>query len=215
MKMKKLLSLLGAFGVFVTTSSTIISCGIQQTKKLPDEGQEPNPEAKKINLRAAIAHNNLGLIQMESPPTMEPFVDFDLMLDLTPHILKRLVEVNGQEKITFNPFELAVDEPTLINKFGDMKTTLRVLNRSQTHEGSAEVYFSIQLGNDKLIRQTNLGEFDEAETNQFDFEDDDNFKLKIDILKRAIITVNPHLVEDRFAEQLVIHESTHEWDPTS
>jgi len=52
---------------------------------------------------------------------------------------------------------LAIAKPILINKFGDMKTTITVLDRSLTHTGSIDVYFSVIIGSKHLIRQTHLG----------------------------------------------------------
>jgi len=86
--MKKLLSLLGALGLFVTSSSSVISCS-QNTKNVPDKQQSETEidenDSDKIPLRAAIANNNLGLIKIgsqpnydsESQPDQKEFIETD------------------------------------------------------------------------------------------------------------------------------------------
>jgi len=158
--------------MLVTANSSVIACN-QESKSSPNNVSQPqgdntklsDSETKKIPLRAAIAKNNLGLIPIETQPKpkAEAFIDIDQIFDLTPQILKRLVELNGKETIDFNPFDLAVAQPILINKFGDMKTTVTVLDRSPIYTGTVELYFSIAIGNEHLIRQTNLGTYRESQ----------------------------------------------------
>jgi len=225
-KMKKLLSLLGALGLFVTSSSSVISCS-QNTKNVSDKQQSETEndenDSDKMPLRAAIANNNLGLIKIgsqpnydsESQPDQKEFIETDWTFNLTPQILKRLVALNGQEAITFNPFDLVIAKPILINKFGDMKTTITVLDRSLTHTGSVDVYFSVIIGSKHLIRQTHLGIYGQDQWEElFDFDPHGKATMREVAIKEKIIAFNPHLAEPRYAEHLKVKSDSYTWDET-
>jgi len=199
--MKKLLSLLGALGMLVTTSSSVIACN-QATKSIPEDN--------RTLLRVAITNNSLGLIQTETPPKKIELIKMAQPVDLAPYILERLVELNGgKEAIEFNLLDLVVAQPILINNFGDMKTTITVLDRSETHTGSVDVYFSIVIDNEALILQPDLGIFNESQDDLFVVESNGVIKMKSQAVKNQIIAVNPHLAEDRFAEQITINTASY------
>jgi len=204
--MKKLLSLLGALGMLASTSSTVVACN-QKVKKVSEDN--------RTLLRVAITNNSLGLIKTDLQLEIIEAVEEEQTPNLAPYILERLVELNGgSEAIEFDLLDLTVAQPTLINKFGDMKTTITVLDRSLTHTGSVDVYFSLAIGNEHLIRQTNLGIFDTGQEeipNLFDFEND-MVKMKPKTVKNQIIIANPHLAENRFAEQIMIDETSYLWN---
>jgi len=201
--MKKLLSLLGALGMLASTSSTVVACN-QEVKKVSEDN--------RTLLRVAITNNSLGLIKTDLQLEIIEAVEAEQTPNLAPYILERLVELNGgSEGIEFDLLDLTVAQPILINKFGDMKTTITVLDRSLTHTGSVDVYFSLAIGNEELIRQTNLGIFDTGQDgipNLFDFEND-MVKMKPETVKNQIIIANPHLAENRFAEQIMIDETSY------
>jgi len=207
---KKLLSLLGAFGLLVTSSSSVIACN--QEAKQPNDSQ--NPSTKKTQLSLALPKTDLDIIHVEStekpkekdqeetPEDVETQdQELNTTFNLSTHIVKRLIEINGQEKTGVNPFELYVGLPTLINKFGDMKATVEVYNHSKTHEGQIEVTFKIDIDNEYLIRETNLGTFTGEDVDQFMLIDNIPV-LKDEFLIKRIIDLNPSLIDSRFKDRI-------------
>jgi hypothetical protein len=150
--MKKLLSLLGALGMLVTSASTVVAC--QETKKTPDDNNQKPGE--KTELSVALPNTALGFIHIEEAEKEADSLlvgadsekvkasEEKAFVNISRAIVKQLMEINT-DKTAVNPFELYVNLPTLINDLGDMKTIVEVYKNSKTHQGQIEVTFSVDI----------------------------------------------------------------------
>jgi len=211
--MKKLISLLGAFGLLVTTSSSVISC-TQETKSSQDQHPEPTP--KKTQLSEVLTQTNLNTIHVESTPkpSRSELADekLEITFNLSRYIINRLLELNNNNEQTgINPFELYVDIPTLINHYGDMRTIVEVIDTSKTHTGHIEVTFNIDIDSKFIITQSHLGNFYATDETKFELIDGVPI-IKDEFLFAEIFRLNPKLADPRFEGKLKKKLSTFRWN---
>jgi len=197
--MKKLLSLLGALGMLATTSSTVIACNHRKT---PLRAVLPKTELDFLHVESTkrpegeIPEDILEEIPEQKPQEGE---QLEVTYDFSWPIIKRLLEINQKNKI--NPFELYVNRPTLMNKMGDMKATVAVLDSSKTYEGQIEVTFKVDIDTTFLIRETNLGEFHANDREKFEIVKGVP-EIKDDYLVQRLIELNPILNDQRFENKI-------------
>jgi len=207
--MKKLISLLGAFGLLVTASSSVISCK-QEAKSTP----KPR---RKTQLSEVLTRTDLSTIHVESTPkpSRNELVDdkLDVIFNLSRYIITRLIEINDDEKtgLNINPFELYVDIPTLVNHYGDMRTIVEATDASKNYTGHVEVTFNIDIDSHFIITQSHLGSFYAADETKFDLIDDAP-TIKDEFLFAEIFRLNPKLADSRFEGKLQKVPKTFKWD---
>jgi hypothetical protein len=197
--MKKLISLLGAFGLLATASSSVISCK-QESKSTP----KPR---RKTQLSEVLTRTDLSTIHVESTPkpSRNELVDekLDVIFNLSRYIITRLIEINDDEKtgLNINPFELYVDIPTLVNHYGDMRTIVEATDASKIYTGHVEVTFNIDIDSHFIITQSHLGNFYATDETKFELIDGVPI-IKDEFLFAEIFRLNPKLADPRFEGKL-------------
>jgi hypothetical protein len=240
--MKKLLSLLGALGMLVTSASTVIAC--QETKKNSDDNnqkpdpnpgeggneggntEEPTPDpepGEKIELSVALPNKALNFIHIEDaekPASSLPPGDDEEITDPTEKafvnisraIVKQLMEINPN-KTAVNPFELYVHLPTLINDFGDMKTIVEVYSTSKTHQGQIEVTFSVDIHLRYFVEYLEIDLGDHYREAAGEFEIIEEIPEILDsYLFANVLENNPILNEARFKGRMKRKTPKVEWN---
>jgi len=191
--MKKLISLLGVFGLLVTASSSVVSYK-QETK-----------QPKKNQLNDVFTQTDLDAIHIESNETSSRSKSFNQELkgafNLSYYIVERLMNLNGNMQTRINPLELFVRTPTLINNYGDIRTIVEVLHTSKTHIDQVEVVFSVDIEIKFIITQTNLGNFYGTDEEKFELIDGISV-MKDETLFTEIIHLNPQLIQPCFKNKL-------------
>jgi len=222
--MKKLLSLLGALGMLVTSASSVVAC--QEIKKAPDDNnQKPDPKpGEKTELSVALPNKALNFIHIEEAerpaPSLPPGDDNEeiekpkekVFVNISRYIVKQLMEINPN-KTAVNPFELYVHLPTLINDFGDMKTIVEVYSTSKTHQGKIEVTFSVDIHIRHFVplRNFDLGADNTSDISKYELIEDipeiiDSYLFKI------VFENNPILNEPRFKNRVKRKTPRVEWN---